>query len=151
MRKIFLILAMIATTTLAFGQKSPATLKVGGIVQFPIAKSVDFNLPFYGETVTVTCQSGKVLGYTLSASYLQNKNRFVQVPVLAGVRYQLVKNVFVNAEAGASFYNSGRTQFTYSPSLSVQLGRVCIDQKFLSSIKYGRSTSSVGLAVSYRL
>lgn len=160
MRKTFLILAIaIATTTVTFGQKkstlsqpSLITYNVGAEAQFPIGNSVDVKTPLFGESVRVSYQPTKQLAYTLSASYLQNKNQFVQVPVLAGLRYNLVRNVFVGVEAGASFFNNSAAQFTYSPTVSVRIKRFTITERFLGSIKNGQSTStSVGLGVSFRL
>jgi len=129
MKKTILFLAMIAITSVTFGQKKlPVAFNVGAAVQFPITASVNTKMPSYGQTMKVICQPTSKLGYTASASYLQSKGNFVQVPVLVGVRTQLVKNVYVGAEAGVTFYSKIRAQFTYSPSITAEFGRVSVTQ-----------------------
>lgn len=133
-------------------KKLPIALNVGATVQFPITSSVNTKNPSYGESLRAIYQPKTKLGYTLSTSYLQNKGN-VQIPVLAGVRTQLVKNVYVGAEAGVSFYTGVRSQFTYSPYVTAEFGRVSVTQNFLSTVSpnLGKSISSVGLVLSYRL
>ncbi len=153
MKKILLMLAIIATTTLAFGQKSKApttTFNIGAAVLFPSATSVDTKTPSYGESFIVTRQQSKHVAISLSASYLQNKYNTAQIPVLAGVHYMLIKNLYVGGELGVDFY-TGSTQFAYSPSVSFKIGRVTLNQRFMTTIAHATSTSSVGFGVSYRL
>lgn len=162
MKKIILMLAIIATTTIAFGQtKSNLSVNVGGSVLFPIGNSVDAYSPFYGETVKLVCQP-KNIGYTLSATYLQDKNDNVQIPVMAGARIKLLNSLYFGTEAGVTFYNNNASEafynskganakFTYSPSFTYQIKRVGITQNFLGSISQGKSTSSVGVGLTYKL
>lgn len=156
MKKLFIMLTILVTSTGIFAQSTKSVPKkmsytVGAVAQFPIKNSVDTKTPMFGEMVTIACRSTQKLAYTVSGSYFQNKKSFVQVPVLAGVRYNLMHNVYVGGEAGVSFYNQGVTKFTYSPSVSLAFKRIVLSERFLSSVKNGKASSSVGVGVSYRL
>ena len=152
MKKIILMLAIIATTTIAFGQtKSPLTVNVGGTVLFPVGTSLNEKSPSYGETVKLVCQP-KNIGYTLSVSYLQSKSDSVQIPVMVGTKIKVLNNLYFNTEAGVSFYNkSNNPQFTYSPSFTYQIKRFGVTQSFLGSISNGKSASNVGFSLTYKL
>lgn len=153
MKKIILMLAIIATTTIAFGQtKSPLSVNVGGTLLFPVETSVGVNSPLYGETVKLVCQP-KNIGYTLSASYLQDKNDNVQIPVMVGAKVKLLSSLYFGTEAGVRFYNNNlNPQFTYSPSFTYQIKRVGITQNFMGSISQGKSINNgVGIGLTYKL
>lgn len=156
MKKVFLALAVIAISMVSFGQsKSPVTYHVGAAMFMPISESesVDTKTPAFGQTLMVMCQPTGKIGYTVSASYLQNRHGFVQIPVMVGARYSLTNRLSAGLEAGAMFANeSVGTKFTYSPSITYRVWKLDVTQRFISSIVGdGNVSSNVGLGVSYKL
>ena len=155
MKKLFLMLAISAISMVSFGQtKSQVSYHVGATVFMPITNSdgVKTESPAFGQTLMVMCQPTSKIGYTVSASYLQNSQKNVQIPVMAGARYSLTNRLSAGLEAGAMFANKGvETAFTYSPSITYRIWKLDVTQRFISSINGGNTTSNIGLGVSYKL
>jgi outer membrane protein W len=157
MKKIVLILAIVAMTASTFAQttKSSVTVNVGAATLFPIGKSVDVKTPSYGETVKVVCTQ-KNVGYTLSATYLQDKANSVQIPIMAGLEFRLFSRLSFSTEAGVNFYNYKNAQFVYSPSLTYRIKNFSITESFMSTLggghtNFGSTSTNVGLSVTYKL
>jgi hypothetical protein len=154
MKKLVLVLAVALTTTIAFAQKkSEVTYNVGATALYPIAKSVDTKSHFIGQTLEVACKpNGQKVSYTASAKYLQNKSNYALIPVAVGVRYPLYNNLSVGLETGVTLNNSNSdVDFIYSPSVSLALKKFTLSQVLLTTVKDGKSSSIIGLALSYRL
>lgn len=154
MKKLVLVLAVVVSATIAFGQKkSPLTFNVGATALYPISKSVDTKSHLIGQTLEVACKPNEQkTSYTLSAKYLQDKSGFALIPIAVGVRYPLYHNVSVGLETGVSLNNTNKdAAFTYSPSVSLGLKKFTLSQVLLTTVKGGKSSSIIGLALSYRL
>lgn len=150
MRKVLLMLAVVLTTTIAFGQKkeNKTDIQIGGTVYAPLAKNLDWNAKSWGQRVNFSRQQGKHLRTNLSFGFMQNKAGDVQMPLLVGVRRHLVKSIHIGLDGGMTFYNGKKGEFTYNPSVGVKINnKWCLEQSWLRT---GKKTA-MGLSLLYGL
>lgn len=150
MKKVLLMLAVVLTTTIAFGQKkeNKADIQIGGTVYAPLAKNLDWNAKSWGQKINISRERGKHLRTNLSFGFMQNKAGNVQMPLLVGVRRHLVKSIHVGLDGGMTFYNGKKGEFTYNPSVGVRLNKNwCLEQSWLRT---GKKTN-MGLSLLYGL
>lgn len=150
MRKVLLMLAVVLSTTIAFGQKkeNKTDIQIGGTVFAPLAKNLDWNAKSWGQRVNLSRQSGKHLRTNLSFGFMQNKAGNVQMPLLVGVRRHLVKSIHVGLDGGMTFYNGKKGEFTYNPSVGVRLNKKWyLEQSWLRTKK----RTNMGLSLLYGL
>jgi hypothetical protein len=83
---------------------------------------------------------------------MQNRAGNAQIPVLIGTERKLGKSFQVGLRSGMTFFNGKEGQFTYMPSLRYEVKkRWCLEQSLLRTVKDGKHSSQVGLAVLYHL
>ncbi len=167
MKKMFLMLAIIASAMVSSAQKSPVSFSLGAVASLPVGKLSTTHKIGYGGVAQLTYQASKPLNYTLSAGYTSfvgktGVKNFTQIPVLLGTKYNLTKDVYVGVEAGASFFDVVRGQFsgarfTYKPSLGVKVGKFDFNGSFISAVdntgrigKGGSSVDNTSLSISYK-
>jgi hypothetical protein len=146
MRNLFLLFFAVVFATTSFAQKG-WDISAGATVFAPIAKNVNWNSKSWGQRVTF---SKKNLNVTIG--YMQNKAGDAQIPVLVGAERSLGKIFKVGLRSGMTFYNGKEGQFTYMPSIRYEVKkRWCVEQSVLRTVKDGKHSSQVGLAVLYHL
>ena len=73
-----------------------------------------------------------------------------QIPVLAGIRYYIVKDIYLSLQSGVSIFNQDRgSAFTFAPGLGAKFSVIDATLKFMGASKDGGGLSTVGLRVAY--
>lgn len=146
MRNLFLLFLAVTFASATFAQKG-WDISAGATVFAPIAKNVNWNSKSWGQRVTFTKER---INFTLG--FMQNRAGNAQIPVLIGTEKKLGKSFQVGLRSGMTFFNGKEGQFTYMPSLKYEVRkRWCVEQSLLRTVKDGKHSSQVGLAVLYHL
>ena len=150
MKKQFLLFFALVSSVVAMAQdhkKGGWDISVGPSIYAPIAKNVDWDSKSWGQKVNF---SKKNLNFSLG--YMQNKSGHAQIPVLLGVRKNLKGKLFVGLDAGLTFFNGHKGQFTYNPSIGYKLNkRWSLEQSILRMVNDGKHSSQVGLSACFNL
>lgn len=159
MKKILMIVGLLASTTAVFAQKAKEKNTYSFGVQTLVPVGVGTTTVLNGLTVQAERKVSNNAKLTLSGSangLLNFKdNNFLSFPVLGGLKLGLddSKKLSLGLAAGATFYNlSGETtKFTYSPTLNVDSRKYSVSLIYLGTLDGSKNLSSVGLGVSYKL
>jgi len=149
MKKLSLLFLATVCSLISFGQdhKKGWDISVGPKLFAPLSGNVDWDSKSWGQKVQFSKKNIR-----LSAGFMQNKAGFVQMPVLVGVRRHLTKGLHVGLDGGVTFFDGQKGQFTYAPSIGMNINkRWCLEQSILRTVKGGKHSNQVGLALLYRL
>jgi hypothetical protein len=157
MKKILMIVGLLATTTAIFAQKAKTTTYSVGVQSLlPVGTSANATV-LNGVTVQAEKEASKTVSYTLSVSangLLNFKdNAVIAFPVLGGIKLDLDKKLSLGLAAGATFYNVAGTtaKFTYSPTLNIDSRKYGVSLIYLGTVVNSKNVSAVGIGVSYKL
>ena len=146
MRNLFLLFLAVTFASTTFAQKG-WDISTGATVFAPIAKNINWNSKFWGQRVTFTKEK-----FNFTLGFMQNRAGNAQIPVLIGTERKLGKSFQVGLRSDMTFFNGKEGQFTYMPSLRYEVKkRWCLEQSLLRTVKDGKHSSQVGLAVLYHL
>ena len=156
MKNILLILAVLITTNV-FGQKKFQKLDVnGGISLFtPVAKDFFWNEKAWGQRVQFVKERNKNLSYVMNLGIQQNKDKYLQIPALVGLRHFMYKNIYITYGTGATFFKNENTRFTLTAGWGVQTKKLVIEQSIFRTTageQFQKAhENNVGISVLYRL
>ena len=120
----------------------------------PIGDFSDISSVGFGASLMGEYPASEKIGITLSVGYLTFSGKLVDfegsgsvklpstsdVPVLAGLKYQITEKIYGHLQAGMSFFNNGLgSAFTYAPTIGVMAS-----EKIDLSLKYQAATKSGG-------
>lgn len=158
MKTILLTVLALLTTLLSHGQAlKKLEVSVGASFFAPVSKDVAWDNRAWGQRVQFTLPTDSVFSFTLALGYQQDKDRYVQMPVLAGVRIRTYKNLHLGLGAGATFFKEDKARFTLTPSIGYQHKRWYIEQSLFRTTKFynlpldGEHFNNAGFSVFYRL
>jgi hypothetical protein len=160
MKKILMIVGLLASTTAIFAQKAKEKNTYSFGVQTLIPVGSESSTVLNGVTVQAEKAVSKNVKLTLSGSAngsLNFKdNSVIAFPVLGGLKLGLddSKKLSLGLAAGATFYNlaGSSAKFTYSPTLNVDARKYSVSLIYLGTVLDGsKNQSSVGLGVAYKL
>ena len=149
MKKKFLLVFALVSSLVVFGQdhKKGWDVSVGPTLFVPMAKTVDWNSKAWGQTVKFNKKN-----MVVTLGFMQDKNNFVVAPVLIGGRKHLNHNLQLGLDAGVTFFQGQKGQFTYVPSLGYKINKKwCLEQSLLRTVKGGKTTNRVGFGLLYNL
>ena len=155
MKKLILTLMVVFMSTLAVAQK--LDISVGASVFAPIGKDVNSDARAWGQRVQLSFPKNETVAYTLTLGYQQSKDKFVQMPVLAGVRIKTYKNLHVGVGTGATFLKNENPRFTITPSIGYKHKRWYFEQSIFRTTKFynlpldGEHFNNIGFSVLYQL
>jgi len=156
MKKIILLTLVVLSTFAVKAQK--VELNVGASIFAPITKDINSNARAWGQRVQVAFPKSDILTYTLTLGYQQTKDKFVQIPVIPGVRIKAHKGLHLGFGAGATFFKNDGARFTISPSVGYKIKKWYIEQSIFRTTKMinlpgndGEHFNNIGFSVFYQL
>ena len=122
-------------------------ISVGGTLNAPLAKNVDWASKAWGQKVNF--QKNNMV---VSFGYMQNKVGFARMPATIGYRKHLKNGLHVGLDGGVTFFNGQKGLFTYVPSVGYRINKKwCLEQSILRTVKDGKHSSLAGLGLIYHL
>jgi hypothetical protein len=161
MKNILLLCSLMIVTLVTFGQEKTKVIFNAGVENFMPLGTLDETHYFgVGGNLEMDVRPEKssfsffgVTGYDYILGKDGNKS-FLQIPTLIGVRLHLDSIWSISQGAGISFFNEaiGFKQ-TYSSSIRFNVGKLCIDGKYVTSIITGHNNDISGfiLRIAYKI
>lgn len=165
MKKQLLSILAVLIAGFSYAQETktvkPVVLSIGAELASPVGdldNSSDFGI---GGSLQAEFMVKSNLGITVNAGYINYLGKkydtpigsvkaasISQIPLLAGVRYYLIKDIYVSGQLGASIFNRDiGTAFTYAPGIGARASIFDLTLKYMGSNKNDASLSNVSLRV----
>ena len=157
MKRILLLLVATLITGISFGQKfQKLEFNVGASLFSPIAKNLSWDDKAWGQRMQLVKPKNDKFAYVLNFGIQQNKDQFVQIPVLLNARHFVYRKIYVTYGTGVTFFNDEKSRFTLTTGWGVQTKRFVIEQSLFrttaSESYLGKPhDNNVGISVLYRL
>lgn len=157
MKKVLLIVALLATSV-CFAQTSKKfSYKLGFVTPLPVdlnSTSLQIGL---GSTIgEVGYKVSEKITATGNLAYIRFVNsqdaKLSQIPLMVGAKYTINKQFYFGAAIGGAAYNKAGsgTNFIYSPYLGMQLNKISVDLRYMNTVKT-ESIRVIGFVFSYTL
>ena len=169
MKKLSLICALALASSGLFAQENNTTSKkvgfsVGVELASPVGDLKDSHKFGIGGTAQVEYMVAQQVGITLNAGYISYSGKsqtflgttyknpaLGQIPILAGVRYYFIKDIYVSGQLGVSVFKvkgaDSESAFTYAPGIGIKVSLLDLTLKYMGASKNGSTLSNVGLRV----
>lgn len=156
MKKILCIAAiLIASNT--FAQKfKKLEVNVGASLFVPVTKDLAWENKAWGQRLQLVKPRNEKFAYVANLGIQQNRDNFLQIPALLGLRHHLYKNLYVTYGTGATFFKNEKARFSLTAGWGVQMKKLVIEQSVFRTSMTNQTLvhphfNNAGLAVLYRL
>jgi len=157
MKRIMLLLVVVLTTSICFGQKfQKLEVNVGASIFAPITKDVTWEDKAWGQRIQFVKPRNDKFAYLLNFGIQQSNGKFIQLPLLANLRHFVYKQIYVTYGAGPTFLKNDNPRFTINAGWGIQTKKFIIEQSVFRTTMSDHTTvhphfNNIGFTVMYRL
>jgi hypothetical protein len=167
MKKYLLFVAAAFGTASLFAQEvksKKVIFSVGAEAAVPVGDYNSVSSFAFGGTAQAEYLASNKVGITLNSGYINyfgkrfdlpgygslKRESFGQIPVLAGIRYYFIKDIYVSGQLGISQVTKGAgAGFTYAPGIGFKFSVLDATVKYMGVAFNGVTLSTVGVRVAY--